>query len=255
MYTQMGFRAGWRPDPEGIFSPWPPTGAEIPFPKGWDMPKPDTLERIIEVKVAARPLDPMQEINAPAFLKALLGGPPAAGRAFQRLVQSTHLPLTCYIGRYFRDPEQVQDVLQETYLAAHRALPRFEGKSKLTTWLYSLAYHKVCNRLAEKYRPGYPQIDLDNQVWEPESSDPLVDEVLHRARLVAWIREAAEDIPELYRDAYRLRDLDGLSGEEAAEVLGISTTLIRVRLHRARCLIVERLQKRFPAVFAGGVPF
>jgi RNA polymerase sigma-70 factor, ECF subfamily len=213
----------------------------------------DTLERTIEVKVAGKSLDPMQEINTQSFLKALLSGPPAASRAFRRLVEVTHPQLTRYIGRYFRDPEVVQDVLQETFLAVHRALPRFEGKSKLTTWVYSLAYHKVCDRLAEKYRVGNQTTDLEDQVWEPESADPLVDEVLHRERLVAWIREAASEIPELYREAYRLRDLDGLSGEEAAEVLGISTTLIRVRLHRARCMIVERLQKRFPAVFAGGV--
>ncbi|MEO6094630.1 MAG: RNA polymerase sigma factor [Fibrobacteria bacterium] len=224
------------------------------FPKGWDMPKLECLERTIEVKVAGRPLDPMQEINSAPFLRALLGGPPAAARAFRRLVEVTHPQLTRYIGRYFRDSEHVRDVLQETYLAAHRALPRFEGKSKLTTWVYSLAYHKVCDRLAEKYKPGRPQSGLAHQVWEPESHHPLVDEVLHQARLAAWIREAAENIPEMYREAYRLRDLHGLSGVEAAESLGISTTLIRVRLHRARCLIVEHLQRRFPAVFAAGVP-
>jgi RNA polymerase sigma-70 factor (ECF subfamily) len=254
MYTKSVLPTGFHPVPQGIFSLSPVTRAVTNIPKG-DMLKPDTLERAIEVKVAGRPLDPKQEINSPAFLKALLGGAPAAARAFRRLVEVTHPELTRYIGRYFRDPELVQDVLQETYLAMHRALPGFEGKSKLTTWIYSLAHYKVCDRLAEKYRPGYPRTVLDGQGWEPESSDPLADEVLHRARLVAWIRETAQDIPELYRDAYRLRDLDGLSGEEAAQILGISTTLIRVRLHRARCMIVERLQKRFPAVFAGGVPF
>jgi RNA polymerase sigma-70 factor (ECF subfamily) len=212
----------------------------------------DTMERAVEVKVAFRPADAMQEINSPAFLKALLGGAPAAAKAFRRFVEATHPHLTRYVGRYFRDADLVQDVLQETYLAAHRALPRFEGKSKLTTWVYSLAYHKVCDRLAEKYRPGYSRTDLEDRGWEPESADPLIDEVLHQARMVAWIRETAEDIPVLYREAYRLRDLEGLSGEEAAEVLGISATLIRVRLHRARCMIVERLQKRFPGVFTAG---
>ena len=213
----------------------------------------EIIERTIVVKVAARPLDPMQEINSPVFLKALLSGPPAASKAFRKLVEGTHTQLSRFIGRWFRDPDLVQDVLQETYLAAHRALPRFEGKAKLTTWLYSVAHHKVCDRLSEKYRFGYAQTDLETQGWEPECADPTADEVLHRTRLVAWIRDAAEDIPDLYREAYRLRDLEGLSGEEAAEALGISTTLIRVRLHRARCMIVERLKKRFPAAFAEGV--
>ncbi|MDB5051768.1 MAG: hypothetical protein JWO30_4839 [Fibrobacteres bacterium] len=214
------------------------------------------LERPVAVRVAIiakKPSDPMQEINSSIFLRDLRSGAPAATKAFRKLVETAHPQLSRYVGRYFRDPDLVQDVLQETFLAVHRALPRFEGKSKLTTWVYSLAYHKVCDRLAEKYRVGYPVSEEGEHVWEPESADPLADEALHQSRLVKWIREAAEEIPVLYREAYRLRDLDGLSGEEAAEVLGISATLIRVRLHRARCLIVERIQKRYPDAFAEGI--
>ena len=215
----------------------------------------DVTDRKIEVKVASKPADALQEVNSPVFMRALLGGPPAANRAFRRLVEATQPQLTRYIGRYFRDGEQVQDVLQETYMAVHRALPRFEGKSKLTTWVYSLAYHKICNRLSEKYRAGYADGDLETPGLEPESDDPLVDEVLHQARMVQWVKEVAEDIPVLYRDAYRLRDMDGLSGEEAADALGISTTLIRVRLHRARCMIVERLHQLHPDAFAEGATY
>ncbi|HKP95002.1 MAG TPA: RNA polymerase sigma factor [Fibrobacteria bacterium] len=207
----------------------------------------------VAVKVVKSPPDPMQEINSPFFLKALLGGAPAASRAFRKLVRALHPPLSRYVGRYLRDPELVQDVLQETFLAAHRALPRFEAKSKLTTWVYSLTYHKVCDRLSEKYQPGFPVPEAEAQGREWESPAPLADEALHQSRLIRWIGEAAEEIPALYREAYRLRDLEGLSGEEAAEALGISPTLIRVRLHRARCLIVERLRRKFPGAFAEGI--
>lgn len=209
--------------------------------------------RILSVKTAEKPLDPMQEINSPAFLKALLDKGPAAPRAFRTLVKAMHPPLARYAARWFRDPDLVQDVLQETFLAVHRALPRFEGKSKLTTWVYSLAHHKVCDRLAEKYRAGQRQAEEGEHAWELESPDPRPDDALHQSRLVACIIEAAETLPPLYRDAYRLRDIEGLSGEEAAESLAISPTLIRVRLHRARTLIVERLQKRHPGLFAEGI--
>jgi RNA polymerase sigma-70 factor, ECF subfamily len=195
----------------------------------------------------------MREINAPEFLEVLLDGDAGASRAFRNLVRATHPALTRYIGRYFRDPGLVQDILQDTYLAVHRALPSFESKSKLTTWVYSLAYHKICDRLSEKYRTGTAGAD-DGLEWERESPDPLADEAIHQARLIGWIREAAEGIPSLYRDAYRLRDLEGLSGEEAADALGITTTLIRVRLHRARCLIVDRMRKLHPGAFVGGFP-
>ena len=207
----------------------------------------------VAVRVAARPVDPMREINSLIFLKALLSEAPAGSRAFRKLVGILHPGLSRFIGRYFRDPDRVQDVLQETFMAVHRALPRFEGKSKLTTWVYSLAYHKVCDFLSEKYRLGYAAPE-EEEGWELESQALPVDQALHHSRLVAWIHSAAEEIPELYRQAYRLRDLEGLSGEEAAESLGISATLIRVRLHRARCLIVDKLRQRYPAAFAEGAP-
>jgi RNA polymerase sigma-70 factor (ECF subfamily) len=199
--------------------------------------------------------DPMGEVNAPEFLKALLGGPPTASQAFRRMVEAIHPHLARYVGRHFRDPDLIQDVLQEVFLAAHRSLPRFEGKSKLTTWLYSLAYHKVCDCFAEKYRMGRAESGPWGPEWEMESPAPLPDESLHQSRLIRWIEEAAEGIPKLYREPYRLRDVEGLNGDEAAAALGISPTLVRVRLHRARCLIVERIRKRYPAAFAEGNPF
>lgn len=210
-------------------------------------------KRILTVKTAGKPHDPIQEINSPVFLKALLGGDPAAPRAFRTLVKVMHPQLARFIGRWFRDQDQIQDLLQETFLAVHRALPRFESKSKLTTWVYSLAHHKVCDRLSEKYRTGRRQAENGDHAWDLESPDPGPDEALHQARLVEWIRAAAETLPAMYRDAYHLRDLEGLSGDEAAEALAISPTLIRVRLHRARALIVERLQKLQPGLFAEGI--
>lgn len=209
--------------------------------------------RIVTLKTAVKPLDPLLEINSPVFLKVLLGGAPAAPRAFRALVKAMHPQLARFVGRWFRDQDQIQDVLQETFLAVHRALPRFEGKAKLTTWVYSLAHHKICDKLSEKYRAGRGQTGDGDHLWDLESPDPGPDEALHQARLVAMIRAAAETLPPMYREAYRLRDLEGLSGDEAAVALSISPTLIRVRLHRARALIVERLQLRHPGLFAEGI--
>jgi RNA polymerase sigma-70 factor (ECF subfamily) len=208
------------------------------------------IEVRVEVRVAEKPRDPVREINTPAFLKALRGGPPAAERAFRDLTLALRLPLIRFIGRWIRETETIEDILQETFLAVHRSLPRFEGKSLLTTWVYSLAHHKVMDRLSEKYRTGQgcePAAGLD---WDPEALDPRPDERAHQTLLIARIRSAAEAIPGLYRDAWRLRDEDGMSGEEAAEALGITATLVRVRLHRARNMIVARLRQDCPALFA-----
>jgi len=203
----------------------------------------------VEVRVASGERNPGQEINSPAFLKALLDGPPTAERAFGDLVRHLRLPLTRFIGRWLRDPEAIEDAVQETFLAVHRSLPRFEGKSRLTTWVYSLARHKAMDMLAEKYRPdGCDQ--ARETLWEPETSDPRPDELAHQTLLIARINSAADCLPDLYREAWRMRDMEGMSGEEAADALGITATLVRVRLHRARNLIGERLRRDWPGLFS-----
>ena len=130
-------------------------------------------------------------------------------------------PLIRFIGKWFRETESVEDVFQETFLAVHLSLPRFEGKCRLTTWVYSLAQHKVMDRLSEKYRPGRgDHVILCAQACEVEATDPGPDEAAHQSLLIARIRSVAETIPELYRKAWRLRDVEAMSGEEAAEALG-----------------------------------
>jgi RNA polymerase sigma-70 factor, ECF subfamily len=202
-----------------------------------------------EVRVAEKPRDPSLGINSPAFLKALRDGSPASKRAFRDLVLHMRAPLIRFIGRWFRETESIEDVFQETFLAVHLSLPRFEGKSRLTTWVYSLAQHKIMDRLSEKYRPGRGGAQVCAQTCEVEAPDLRPDEAAHQSLLIARIRSVAEALPELYREAWRLRDMEAMSGEEAAEALGITPTLVRVRLHRARCLIVDRLRKERPGLF------
>ncbi len=203
----------------------------------------------IELRVAQEPRDRAREINSPAFLKALLDGASAGERAFRDLMIHMHPLLSRYVARWLNDPEAVRDVLQETFLAVHRSLPRFEGKSRLTTWVYSLAHHKAMDRLSEKYRPGQTCDFPMESGHEDEAPDPRPDEAAHQSLLIARIRSAAEAIPGIYRDAWRMRDMEGMSGEEAAEALGITATLVRVRLHRARSLIVARLRQESPGLF------
>jgi RNA polymerase sigma-70 factor (ECF subfamily) len=204
----------------------------------------------VEVRVAQEPRDRAQEVNSPAFLKALLGGAPAGDRAFRDLMIHMDPLLTRYLGRWFSCHEAVRDVMQETFLAVHRSLPRFEGKSRLTTWVYSLAHHKAMDRLSEKYRSGQCGETVWQEGIDQEAPDLRPDEAVHQALLIERIHSVAEGIPEIYREAWRLRDLEGLSGEEAAESLGITPTLVRVRLHRARSLIAERLRQQSPGLFS-----
>lgn len=192
------------------------------------------------------PNEPFLEINTASFLNEVRSGNPGRERAFSQLFNQTHAPLSSYVHRYFPDSCIVEEILQETYIAVHRGLPRFEGRCKLSTWIFSLAYHKICDKMAEKYRkvnsPPTPSHILENI----ESKDPLPDSVLMQLELVRMVELAAAKLDSKYRDVHYLRDFEGLSGEETSLELGITKSLVRVRLHRARCLIVEKIRSQFP---------
>ena len=190
--------------------------------------------------------DPYQEINSSQFLENLRAGDDPAKRAFAQMFACLHRPLYRFAGAYFRDHETAQDILQETYIAVHRGIKRFEGRCRLSTWIFSLAYHKICDRLADKYRGGIFLWDSADEIKGLESAETPADEALERMRLVEWVESAARKIPRIYGEVYHLRDHEGLSGEEAAAMLEISPALVRVRLHRARALIVEQLRRKSP---------
>jgi RNA polymerase sigma factor (sigma-70 family) len=214
----------------------------------------DAPQSFSGVRSAREAADPFREINLPAFLSTLVSKGPEGARAFRLLVEATYPHLLRYAGGYLHSRDQAQDAVQETYLAAHRALPRFQGRCKLSTWMYSLAYHKICDRLSEKYREGYASRDC-GEAAEAPAAELSPDEALHQARLLERIRAAAQALPALYREAYRLRDQEGLSGEEAAAELGIAPTLVRVRLHRARRMIVDCLRETHPQGLEGSSLF
>lgn len=188
------------------------------------------------------PKDPFHDINSPAFLENLRPGRPQCEKAFRFLFQRTQARLTAHIRRSLADAGAVQDVLQETYMAAYRGLPSFEGRCKLSTWLFSLAYHKVCDRLSEKYRAHGAEDLRHGDLEVLESKDPWPDAALIEAELVRLIETIAHSLAPKYREVHKLRDFEGLSGGESARALGISESLVRLRLHRARGMIGKRME-------------
>ncbi len=199
--------------------------------------------------------DDFLEVNTSAFLQDLQSSGKRKQRAFEKLVQFTHDKLAHFLGRHLNNTDCIQEALQETYLGVYRGLPSFESKCKLTTWIYSLAYRKACDILAQKYRRK--EVDLSQKFEDGEmdfhfTQEMSIDETYEQGQLVNEIIHASKNIPKIYREAFQLRDIDGLSGEEAAIVLGISFSLIRVRLHRARSLIVNELRQKIPTLFMEG---
>jgi RNA polymerase sigma-70 factor (ECF subfamily) len=144
--------------------------------------------------------------------------------------------------------------VQETFLAVHQGLDRFQENSKLTTWMWSLAHHKVCDRLSDKHRrhsisdePDENTLTSDDseETWEsPTAWDSGPGRLVDRRRAEAHLPEAIAALGQPARDVYLLRDGQGLSGEDVAEILGLTPVNVRVHLHRARHKIVEFVRAR-----------
>jgi RNA polymerase sigma-70 factor (ECF subfamily) len=169
------------------------------------------------------------------------------GPAFDALVtrfQARVYRLAC---RLTGDDAEANDVLQETFLSAYRALPSFRGEARFSTWLYRIATNAaLMQRRARARRPVesleacLPRFDADG-VHDAEPGDLAaagrVDELLDQKRLAEKARAGLERLPEIYRAAFVLRDLEELTTAEVAEALGIEPAAVRQRVHRARLML------------------
>ena len=151
------------------------------------------------------------------------------------------------VSRFLRDPEEIEDVVQESFLKAYRALPRFRGDSAFYTWLYRIAINTSKNFLeAKTRRPS--AVDIDSKDAEAmagadqlrNSENP--ENVLRRDELKAMIKIAIDELPNELRSAVTLREFDGLSYEQIAEVMECPVGTVRSRIFRARESIDQRIQ-------------
>jgi RNA polymerase sigma-70 factor (ECF subfamily) len=139
------------------------------------------------------------------------------------------------------------DVLQDTFLQVYRHLPTFRGDSRFGTWLYRIATNAaLMHRRARARRPAdsleafLPQFGADGKhVPTPEALRiaSRVDELLDRQALAEKAHAAVERLPDLYREAFVLRDLEELSTADVAQVLGVEASTVRQRVHRARLMV------------------
>jgi RNA polymerase sigma-70 factor (ECF subfamily) len=207
----------------------------------------------------AQALD-FEAINDPGFLERLREPGAAGQRAFGQLVRATHGKFLGFIRRQLSSPDECQEVLQETYLAVHKGLAAFKGDSKLTTWMFSLAHHKICDRFGDRNRAHQELTDSRADSLSTEGADDRLagatawdappDRLSARNAVEALIGRAIEALPEQARQVYHLRDVEGLSGEEAAEVTGMTPENVRVQVHRARRKIVEWVQGKMSGAAA-----
>lgn len=176
-----------------------------------------------------------------ALLRRLRAGD---ARAFEELVTAYQHRIFGVALRILGSRAEAEDVAQETFLRAHRALGEFRGEARLGTWLYAIASRLSLNRLASGER-RYVRGDEDALLRLPAAGGDAAA-ALERSELSQALHEAIAALPEERRIVIVLRDLEGLAYEEIAEVLGVELNTVRSRLHRARLDLKAKLERWLP---------
>lgn len=160
-------------------------------------------------------------------------------RAFDLLVKKYQHKIIGLVGRYVHDHSEVQDVAQEAFIKAYRALGKFRAESAFYTWMYRIAINTAKNHLVSRARrpPGSDMDIADAEVLD--HSGRLADvetpeAAMARDQLEAAVFEAIEALPEDLRTAITLREMDGLSYEDIANIMDCPVGTVRSRIFRAR---------------------
>lgn len=167
--------------------------------------------------------------------------------AFDLLVLKYQHRIVKLVSRYVRDPSDALDVSQEAFLKAYRAIPKFRGESAFYTWLYRIAINTAKNYLVMMSRRP-TEIDPETAEGEPPEQESLLkdqetpENLLLTEELQKTIVEAIETLPEDLRTAINLREVEGLSYEEIAQVMSCPIGTVRSRIFRAREAIDKRLK-------------
>ncbi|WP_299794097.1 RNA polymerase sigma factor RpoE [uncultured Shewanella sp.] len=167
--------------------------------------------------------------------------------AFNLLVQKYQNKVMSLISRYVRNQADVADVAQEAFIKAYRALPNFRGESAFYTWLYRIAVNTAKNHLVAQGRRA-PANDIDAEEAEFYDGSDALKEVASPERLMMSdeiqkvVFDTLDTLPEELKMAISLRELDGMSYEEIANVMDCPVGTVRSRIFRAREAIDRKLQ-------------
>ncbi|WKJ88667.1 RNA polymerase sigma factor RpoE [Methylomonas montana] len=166
--------------------------------------------------------------------------------AFDLLVIKYQHKIVHLVNRYVKDPSEAQDVAQDAFIKAYRALGDFRGDSAFYTWLYRIAINTAKNYLLSRSRRHF-DYEIDVQDAEQVENAPQLKDIetpenlLMNEQIVAVIKAAIEKLPEEMRVAITLREFEGMSYEEIAEAMDCPIGTVRSRIFRAREAIDQKL--------------
>jgi RNA polymerase sigma-70 factor (ECF subfamily) len=157
--------------------------------------------------------------------------------------------------RYLKNREDAEEVAQDVLLKVYQKIEAFRGDAALSSWIYRITFNAAMSRLREfkQNLPLAPELAHDNETSQPVKREvvdwsPLADEEVFRVEMRQTLVRALQDMPVLYRAPVILRDVQGLSTEEASAILHVKEQTLKSRLHRGRLMLREQL-----STFAGGL--
>jgi len=194
----------------------------------------------------------LQQQRETALIAAILAGEREKFhdliRPYERQVYHTALAL-------LKNETEAEDVAQEAILRAYRKLASFRGDARFSTWLLAITLNEARTRLRAEKRASLDSLDSsdygDGTVTPAQLTDwrELPSEALEREEVRSLMQQAIAELPVSFREVVILRDMEELSVNETAEALGISISLVKVRLHRARLLLQKALAPRLRVVW------
>jgi RNA polymerase sigma-70 factor (ECF subfamily) len=168
--------------------------------------------------------------------------------AFELLVGKYQRKIVRLISRLVRDPSEVEDVAQEAFIKAYRAIPQFRGESAFYTWLYRIAVNTAKNYSASQGRRAPTSTETDSEDSETFDDASLLRDIntpeslLMSKQIAETVNAVMAGLPEELRNAIALREIDGLSYEEIAELMQCPIGTVRSRIFRAREAIAAKLR-------------
>jgi RNA polymerase sigma-70 factor (ECF subfamily) len=181
--------------------------------------------------------------------------------AIRSIMQSNNRRLYRLARGILRNDGEAEDVVQETYVRAFTHLDSFRGDSSLATWLARIALNEALGRL-RRQRPGVEWTSLPSGVLEaqiiqfPLSVPPEDPEKSMAQREIQHVVEhAIDDLPEAFRIVFITRVIEGMNVEETAEILGLKPETVKTRLHRARTMLRDNVEKKIGPVVMQAFPF
>lgn len=246
------------PAQPGFVGPVPVAAGAGPLPVWRDEPamRPSRVnEANVEARTQARPADSQPAIQGKDFMsdrevdqQLVERAQRGDKKAFELLVLKYQRKLERLLSRIIRDPGEVEDVAQEAFIKAYRALPNFRGDSAFYTWLYRIGINTAKNYLISLGRRAPTSTEFDSEEAESfEEATGLRDvdtpeAVMMTKQIAQTVNQTIDSLPEELRTAITLREIDGLSYEEIAQIMDCPIGTVRSRIFRAREAVAEKLR-------------